>query len=182
MANVNTISTMILKPRELNQGGTSTSETTFTSDGTLPVIAYLPNSGQLAPSCTLRVIARGRVTTGTTANWSVNLYLHSSATSATVTATKQIFGSGTVSLASLSTTWFAEATLTWDSTSSRLNGFQNSLIHLTHSSSATAVLYYPQTSISLTDGSVLGVVCTGTFSSGNASNAAYLDDFQIAVI
>src|SRR3990167_5249052 len=81
MGNASVISAMDGKPRELNQGGTGTSAIIFSTDGTTPVLLPLPSGEQLASgsgttgrSSRFRVRAWGRVTGGTTTNYTATLY------------------------------------------------------------------------------------------------------------
>ena len=78
MNNSNALAIMTGKPRELNQGGTSTSKTVFTVDGTEPVICYLPSSGQLSGANPLGaarfcVRAWGRVVTAGSYNFTATI-------------------------------------------------------------------------------------------------------------
>ena len=181
MANASVMAIATGKPRELVQGGTSTTATPFTTDGTTPVIAYLPMAGGLAGgattsgySATFKVRAWGRVVTAGTYNFTVALQY---GTSATAASNSDIESSGTVSLASLTTNWAIEATLIWDADSQRINGYGWSQVHTTKAAETT--IDNAQTSISPTSTSAQGFVVAGTFGTGNASNKCYLDGFQI---
>lgn len=182
MGNTNTISTPELKPRELNNGGTSTSATVFTSDGTNVILLPLPVSGQLGgsspqPGSRFSVRAWGRVIVAGSYNFTVFLQY---GTSATASSNSDISNSGTVSLASLTTNWFIDAQLIWDGTSNRINGSAQNLIHTTLEAIATI-----DTAITGADpdaGTTRGFVVGCTFGTGNASNFAYLDGFQIDII
>src|SRR5262245_22468127 len=72
--------------RELNQGGTGTSETVFTSDGTLPVVLRFPQNvlgGTTAigrQAIPVNIYYGGRVTGGTTTNFTPQLQWGTSAT------------------------------------------------------------------------------------------------------
>ena len=181
MGNTNTFSIRNVKPRELNQGGTSTSATVFTSDGTIPVIAPLPVAGTLgaagAPATIFKVRAWGRVVTVGTLNFTIFLQFGTSATAASNT---DISNSGTVSLASLTTNWLVEAELVWDGDSNRINGYQRNQVHTTLE--ATAAIDNAITSADPDAGTALGFVVGGTFGTGNAGNKAYLDGLQIDII
>lgn len=175
------ISIPLVKPRELNQGGTSTTKTVFTSDGTTPVICYLPNSGQLAGGSTtsgysgrFRVKAWGRVVTSGTLNFTISLQYGTSATAASNT---DIEDSGATSLASLTTNWFIEAELVWDNDSLRINGFGRAQVHTTYDAEAT--IDNAITSADPTGTTAIGFVVAGTFGTGAAGNLCYLDGFQI---
>ena len=182
MPNANTFSTPELKPRELNQGGTSTSATVFSSDGTNPIFLPLPVAGTLGgptpqPGSRFTVRAWGRVTTAGTYNFTVFLQY---GTSITAASNSDISNSGTVSLASLTTNWLIEAELVWDGTSNRLNGYQRNQVHTTLE--ATAAIDNAQTSVDPDAGTTRGFVCGATFGTGAAGNLAYLDGFQIDII
>ncbi len=184
MGNTNTVSNALgnFKPRELNQGGTSTSETVFTTDGTIPVVCYLPTGAQLSGANPLKcarfwVRAWGRVVTSGTLNFTAQLQAGTSATAASNT---DIEDSGTTSLASLTTNWSIDANLLWDGDSNRINGSGTTQVHTTLDAWTTidnAITAYDP------DGNTtLGFVVTGTFGTGAAGNKCYLDGFQIDII
>ena len=167
------------KPRELNQGGTSTTETVFTTDGTVPVVAMLPLASALTGANPLtaikfRVKAWGRVVTAGTYNFTIKLYY---GTSATVASDTLISSSGTVSLASLTTNWMVEADLVWDGDSQRINGHAWNQVHTTKE--ATGTIDNAVTAADPAGTTALGFLVSATFGTGNASNKAYLDGLQI---
>ena len=178
MANASVISIGNVKPRELNQGGTSTSKTVFTSDGTTPVICYLPTPNQLggasAPGSAFKVRAWGRVVTSGTLNFTVTLQY---GTSATATSNTDIEDSGTTSLASLTTNWWIEAWLVWDGDSNRINGAGWCQVHTTLDGLTT--IDNAITSADPDGSTAVGFVVCGTFGTGAAGNKCYLDGFQI---
>lgn len=183
MPNASVISTMNGKPRELNQGGTGTSAIIFSTDGTTPILLPLPAASQLASgtgtsgrSSLFTVRAWGRVTGGTTTNYTVTLYYGTSITA----------GSDTILLASTARAvdsanhlWFATATLVVDAVSDKIQG--KAEIMIANLLNADAVISNVPTSVTVDANSTLGFVIAGTFSSGNASNAAYLDGFEIVL-
>ena len=127
MADASVISKMNGKPRELNQGGTSTSEVAFTADGTVVILLPLPSAAQLAGGtgtsgyCSKFTIrAWGRVTGGGTTNYTPQLQYGTSATPASNT---DIESGGAVAVNSVSGTWQIEAHAIWDATSNILDGF-----------------------------------------------------------
>ena len=174
MANASVISIGNVKPRELNQGGTSTTKTVFTSDGTTPVICYLPTPGQLGPGSMFKVRAWGRVVTSGTLNFTISLQY---GTSATATSNTDIEDSGATSLASLTTNWMIEATLVWDRDSDRINGYGWTQVHTTFDAEATIDNGITSADLDSTTG--IGFVVAGTFGTGAAGNLCYLDGFQI---
>lgn len=174
-----TMSTMNGAPRELNQGGTSTSEVAFTTDGTTVVLLPLPAAGQLsgspgAGSAAFRVTAWGRVTGGTTINYTAQLQY---GTSATPGSNTDIEASTARAVNSESGTWMIQTDLTWDVTSSKIQGRGWSMVNTLVD--AVATIDNEITSSDPDADGTLGFVVTGTFSSGHASNAAYLDGFVL---
>lgn len=181
----NVISVPSRIPRELNQGGTSTSEAVFTSDGTLPVVLPLPSAGQICgaigPSKSrmgvILIRAFGRVTGGTTTNFTPQLQY---GTSATPGSNTDIESGGAVAVNSVSGLWMIEAQLFIDDVSGKVSGCAR---HLVHGSTTTftdwAVIDNNLTSVDPDGNGTLGFVVTGTFSVGNAANAAYLDGFYM---
>ena len=174
MANASVISIGNVKPRELNQGGTSTSKTVFTSDGTIPVICYLPTPGQFNPCTMFKVRAWGRVVTSGTLNFTISLQYGTSATAASNT---DIEDSGTTSLASLTTNWMIECTLVWDADGDTINGYGWSQVGTTKDAETT--IDNQITSATLDGSASVGFVVAGTFGTGAAGNHCYLDGFQI---
>ena len=167
-------------PRELNQGGTSTSEVAFTTDGTVPVVLELPGALKAlaqSGSVRFRVRAWGRVTTSGTLNFTAAIHYHTSLTSATITASQVMESSGTVSLASLTTNWEVEAELLWDGTGDRLNGYGWSQVHTTKAAETT--IDNALTSIDPTATTTMGFIAAGTFGTGAAGNTCNLDGFEI---
>ena len=180
MAKGSVIQTANGTPRELNNGGTSTSEVAFTTDGTVPVVLELPGAlKDLAQSRSVcfKVRAWGRVTTSGTLNFTAALYYHTSLTSATITAANALSSSGTVSLASLTTNWAIEATLIWDGTGDRLNGYAWNQVHTTKEAETT--IDNALTSIDPTATTAMGFIVAGTFGTGAAANVCNLDGFEI---
>lgn len=181
MPNANTISIMNGKPREGNQGGTSTTETVFTTDGTTVVYVPLPTAGQLgasgAPASRFMVRAWGRVVTAGTYNFTATLYY---GTSATVASNTAIASSGTVSLASLTTNWFIDASLVWDGNSNRINGWSGNQVHTTNEDEVT--IDNAITSADPDGDAARGFCVSFTFGTGAAGNTVNLDGLQIDII
>ncbi len=176
--NSSVIRVPLLKPRELNQGGTTTTKNVFTSDGTLPVILSLPSASELAaagvPGSMFTVRAWGRVVTSGTVNFTISLQY---GTSATASSNTDIEDSGTTSLASLTTNWYIEANLIWDGDSNRINGWGRVQVHTT--SDADTTIDNGITSADPDGNATQGFVVCGTFGTGAAGNKCYLDGFQM---
>lgn len=172
----------LVKPRELNQGGTGTTELVFTSDGTTPVILYLPTAEQLAPAsggaafCTIR--AWGRVTGGTTTNFTAQLQF---GTSATPGSNTDIESGAAVAVNSTSGLWW----LKWEGVVTTTGYLDGAGTHMIAGSTRTLTALAAQdnaiTTADLDGVTAQGFVMTGTFSGGHASNAAYLDGFTLEV-
>ena len=183
-----TISRPSRVPRELNQGGTGTSELVFSVDGTLPVILPLPSAGQVAGAqgparsqmgC-IRILAFGRVTGGTTTNYTPQLQY---GTSITPGSNTDIESGGAVAVNSVSGFWWIEAVLFIDNASGKMSGCSR---HMVHGSTTTftdwAAIDNNITGVDPDGNGTLGFVVTGTFSAGNAANAAYLDGFLMELV
>lgn len=174
MPNANVISIPNMKPRELNQGGTSTSEVQFTVDGTNAYYVVLPSGTQLK-NRPFRVFAAGRAGSGTTTNFTVKLDY---GISTTIASNTTIEASTARALASGNHNWMIAAECMWDSTSDKIQGRGWSMV--ANLVDAVAALDAAPTAANPEDGTtVLGFTLTGTFSSGDATNVAYVDVFQI---
>jgi hypothetical protein len=188
MANANTIYKPFVKPRELNQGGTSTSEVAFTSDGTIPVILPFPQGSELAGgSGTSGYISRftiragGRVTGGTTTNYTPQLQFGTSATAASNT---DICSGSAIAVNSVSGFWLVEVDA-WITIAGLLDGFMRFGVSGSTRTFTDWAVFSNAVSTATPTGTgatAQGFVVTGTFSSGNASNASYLDIFQLDVL
>lgn len=177
--NNNVISQPNKAPRELNQGGTSTSAIVFSEDGTDPIILPLPSRSQLCgatgavrKSIRFRVLAFGRVEGGGTTNFTATLQCGTSLTAGSNTT---IEASSARAVDSEQASWQIEAFLTLDSDSNKLQGHGWSTVNNLHD--VDAAIDNEVTSIDPDGGSTLGFVVAGTFSSGFAGNKAYLDGF-----
>lgn len=186
MPNTNTITTMNNAPRELNQGGTSTSEVAFSKDGTTVTMCPLPTASQLAGnsgtsgySSRIMVRAWGRVTGGTTTNYTPQLQF---GTSITPSSNTDLESGAAVACNSATGLWIIEwsGVVTNDGV---LDGFGTSMVSgSTRTYTATAVQDVAVTTADPDGNTTQGFVVTGTFSSGSASNKAYLDGFQCDII
>jgi hypothetical protein len=174
MPNTNTVQQLVNKPRELNQGGTSTSETLFTTDGT--VAAKTNIVGGDFKNRLFVVRAWGRVTGGGTTNFTVKLDFGVSNTIATNTT---IEASTARAVDSASHNWFIEVKCVWDETSDKIQGVGSSMV--ANIFDAWAVLDAvpsadPEASTEY------GFTVTGTFSSGFAGNVATLDGLEVVAL
>lgn len=177
-------------PRELNQGGTSTSEATFSSDGTLPVILPIPSgildgttagtwaatgAGPARASSRFRAIAHGRCTSVSAGNVTVKMYYGTSLTPGSNTA---LASTGAVSVTG-SQNWMLEVLMIHDATSGILNGQYIGQLGATRVG-PTTITAVP-TSVNFNNNSTLGLTVTGTFGTGVATNALYLDWFVLVL-
>jgi hypothetical protein len=109
----------------------------------------------------------GRVTGGTTTNFTVKLYLGAAINSL-------IFTSGAIAVNSVSGNFHLEAELDCDSTSKILQGLARGQVN------ASAVAQAATTAVASTDPTVAqSFSASGTFSVSNASNAAVLDYLEV---
>ena len=154
-------------------------------DGTIPVVLDLPTSEQLASANTgpaarrIEISAGGRLTGGTSTNYTPQLQF---GTSATATSNTDMESGAAIAVNSVSGLWFIEWTGVITSTG-YLDGAGRSMVA---GSTRTLTDWVTQDNAITTadpDGvTAQGFVVTGTFSSGNASNAAYLDFFVLRVL
>lgn len=177
------VSKMNGTPRELNQGGTSTSEVAFTTDGTTPVVLPLLTAEQLCSangkkSRPIAIHYGGRVVGGTTTNFTPQLQF---GTSATPGSNTDVESGAAVAVNSVTGTWFGYCY----GIISKDNHLSLGSLQLTEGSTVTLTALAKQdNAVSTADpdsNTTLGFVVTGTFSSGHASNAAYLDYFFMTV-
>ncbi len=172
------IARLQVKPREGNQGGTSTTETIFTSDGTIPAVTYL-NPLQLtgASGATtggasyFQVCAYGRVVTAGSYTFLPQLYYGTSATVASNTSMGIV---PVVTLATLTTNWKIVADCCYDGDSGRLIAQTQHAIHTTTNQTGGSI-----TGITSNNLTAQGFVVSFTFGTGNASNKVYLDGLDI---
>lgn len=164
-------------------GASSTSEFVFQDSSSNAIVLTVPNVGQLAdasnsPTCVMKVYAAGRVTGGTTTNFTTQIQWGTSTTPASNT---DLESSGADAVNSVSRSFYAELTLIYDVDSDRLCGIGTTLN--AENLDAVAAINNTVTSVDLAAGtSEVGLVVTGTFSGSSASNAAYLDVFCLEVI
>lgn len=192
MGQASVISRASLPSAELNLGGTSTSEKVFTisTSTTTACILPLPSLEALAGSTgkkmsVIRIFAAGRVTGGTTTNFTPQLQF---GTSTTVASNTDLESGVAVAVNSASGMWAIDGTYMLDITSGKIDGYAANFLSgstVTYTAVAKADNTISSSStpaFSLTSTSQQGFVLTGTFSSGNASNVAYVDIFQLEMV
>lgn len=118
----------------------------------------------------------GRVTGGTTTNFTLNLDY---GTSATYSSNTTMATSGAVAVNSASSNFFLEVWQMWDSTSLILQGCSASGWMGTTPTIHTKAVTTAVTAVAAT--TVLTYTVTGLFSASNASNAAYITQFDLLV-
>lgn len=174
MPNTNTVQQLINKPRELNQGGVATTETLFTTDGT--VAAATKISGAEFKNRPFLVRAWGRVTGGGTANFTVKLYW---GVSNTIASNTIIEASTARAVNSASHSFLIEVEVVWDETSDKIQGIGRSVV--ANIADAYAVIdNIPSADPELTTD--YGFTVTGTFSGGFAGNVANLDGLEVVAL
>lgn len=160
---------------DLNEGGTSTTEKIFETTGNVRIQLLLPTA-VTRTAWMFRVRAAGRVTGGTTTNFTVQLDYGVAAQGSNTT----IETSTARAVNSASHNFAIQATLMWDNTSKKLQGWGQAMVANLYD--VEAALAAVPTSVDLQNAAPAttpGFVITGTFSSGNASNVAYLDLFEL---
>jgi hypothetical protein len=156
-------------------GASSTAEFQFTDSASALLIARLaPNHlGETdLSSGRFRVRAGGRVTGGTTTNFTVRLD-HGSST--TIASNTTIEASTARAVDSESGNWFIEAVCYLDEVSDKIQGFGRSMVNNLYD--AEAALDAEVTSAD--PGSEQAFTCTGQFSASDAGNAAVLEYLEI---
>jgi len=121
-----------LPSAELNLAGTSTSEKVFTDSATTPaaLVLPLPSLEALAGAngkkmSVIRIIAAGRVTGGTTTNFTAQLQF---GTSTTVASNTDLESGAAVAVNSASGLWMIEGTYLLDYTSGKIDGYAANFI------------------------------------------------------
>ncbi len=171
---------------EINLGGTSTSKKAFLDNSGAVLVCPFPSGGQLSSNTLkqmsiFKVVLGGRVTGGTTTNFTPSLQY---GTSATVASNTDILTGAAVAVNSVSGLWMIEAVCMVDYTSKKIDSsitiqkVSGSTVTLTAAATGTNVI----TSVSADVGTALGFVAACTFSAGNAGNVAYVDVFQVEMV
>ena len=177
MANTKTIYTA--KTPSAIVGGTAhgTTETQFLDAAGNPLKIYIPGSSTMDGK-PFQVVVAGRVTGGTTVNFTLNL---AHGVSATYSSNTTIATSGAVAVNSASTNFLMIVYLIWDSTSLILQGCSGDGWWGTTPTIHTKAVTTARTAVDLTvDG--VGFTVTGTFSGSNANNAAYITSLSLNVL
>lgn len=155
-------------------GASSTSEFQFADSAGNALVAYIPGSNKLSNK-PFRVRAWGRVTGGTTNNFTAKIYYGS--TSGTSLAT-----TGAIAVNSVSGNWMLVLDCVWDSTSGKIQGIFKG--HVNGTAVAQAILSSvttPGSTVLPSTASSTSIYfsASGTFSGSNAGNAAYLDGLTV---
>lgn len=177
MANANTIA---MAPRAKTNGGSTdgTTETIFVkySDNTKNCAVFVPDGGKL-DSRGFKVRARGRISSGTTTNFTVALYW---GTSTAVAGNTKVATSAATACNTTNSNFELNAWLDWDSTSGKLNGRQEG-----DNNNTAIALAAVSNVVSGTDPSAYNsgyaLNVTSLFSSSSTTNVAYLDELSIQV-
>ncbi len=178
-----------LPSAEINLGGTSTSEAQFLTASAMggrasgqPLACRIPGSNTLKQRL-FNIIVAGRVTGGGTTNLTLNLYLGNSTTIASNT---NIATSGAIAVNSMSGNFKLICECGWDSVSTKLQGIMYGWVNATAIAQVimTSVVTKPdlstETNLNLsTKAPDPSLTVTGTFSSGFATNVAYIDTFEV---
>lgn len=172
MANANTVAAASGLPGSA-QGASSTAEFQFNdSAGTRAMVKVGP---PLLKNKRFRVKAGGRVTGGTTTNFTAKLYY---GTSATIGSNTNIATSGALAVNSTSGNWYLEAEIAHDETSDKLQGLLKG--HVNATAVAQAILTNAPTGV--TGDAEIGFTVTGQFSASDAGNAARCDFLEVEIL
>lgn len=178
MPNNNTVAQAILangKPAAFpsdSLGASSTTEAQF-SQSSSRYILYLPGSLK-ASRRPIKIRAWGRVTGGTTTNFTAQIYMGSSAT---IGSNTSIATSGARAVNAVSGNWLLECRGIWDDTSDKFQGvFRGHVNGVAVTDTILSSVTTPAVDPS-TEGQ--GLTVTGTFSANNAGNTALLDGFEV---
>lgn len=174
MANGNTCA---MAPRAGTNGDSvGAVETLFKkySDSTKNLVCYVPESGKL-DRMGLTVKAKGRISSGTTTNFTVAMYW---GTSTAVAGNSKIATSAATACNVTNSNWELNAYLDWDSTSKKVNGRQDG-----DNNNTAIALAAISTALTAQDPSTANtgyqITVTSLFSAGSTTNVAYLDELSI---
>lgn len=171
MPNTNTFARAAGAGTGAAQGASSTAEFQFVDDAATPVRLRLRlPPGSIGNGRPFKVKAGGRVTGGTTTNFTVNL---DAGDSATIGSNTTIETSGAAAVDDESGSWYVEAILRADDTSDKLQGKGYGEVNGTVAAEAATA------EVASFDPDVeQGFTVTGTFSASDADNAALCDYFE----
>lgn len=152
-------------------GASSTAEFYFQKGGVPMSVRVGP--GQLGQGKSFKVKAVGRVTGGTTTNFTVRLDY---GTSATIADNTTIEASTARAVDSESAPWFIEADLVCDSTSDKIQGQGRSMVNGVMD---TWTITDAEITGADPDTAEIGFTVSGQFSASHASNSAVCERFSI---
>lgn len=138
------------------------------------IICPLPAAGQIKNKM-FRLRAWGRVTGGTTTNFTPSLYY---GLSATVSSDSIVKAATAAAVDSAAHSWQMVGDFVWDADSDTIQGaitFRIAAVAITALVVTTAISADPQAN------TPQGLIISGLFSASNAGNIAFLDGFQIEV-
>jgi len=170
-----------LPSAEINLGGTSTNEVFFktvSAQNGVPaastLVCYMPGSNVMKDR-PFKVIVGGRVTVGSTGNFTASLYWGTTSLSASnVKIATGVAGIGS----GVSTNWQIIFEGMWDSTSGQIVGVQRGWVAAKIISVATITASAATVDLS-GESTSNGFTCTGTFSVGSATSAATITTFEV---
>lgn len=171
------IFSMPLKKLPSKDMGDMATEAVFTDAAAAPIILYLTGATHLNNRLfTLK--AWGRVTGGTTGNFTLALQY---GTSATFTSNTDVFTSTARAVNSESGSWSFIAQFVWDSTSDKLQAIAL-VVRINDITINAPTVGVEITGIDPNDNSSSrGFVMTGLHSATNAGNHAWLDGFELEI-
>lgn len=184
-------SALLLPSAELNLGGTTTTENQFlikTATAGVPVTAALPcriPGSSILKNRPFFIRVGGRVTGGTSGNFTAALYYGNSAT---VGSNTKLATTGAINVNTAGGTWNLDVRCSWDSTSQTIRGQFSGYVYATVvaaailSNSPTSVDLSTEPNLATASGTQNVLTVTGTFGSGNASNVAYVDWFEVMAL
>ena len=182
-------SALPLPSAEINLGGTSTSEKQFitasASGGVAtgqPVMCRIPASNTLKNRSFLIRVA-GRVTGGASGNFTCSVYFGNSTT---IGSNTKIMSTGAVATGGVAGNYLLEAVCFWDATSKQIGGTQYGYVAQTNVAQAVLSGFPASVDLSVEPnlaatgaGTTNALTVTGTFGTGNASNVALVDVFEV---
>jgi len=154
-------------------GNAITTAKVFRDSAAAALLLRAPGSNKLKNRA-FRIRAWGRVTGGTTTNFTVDLQLGSSTTAASNTT---LASSGAIAVNSVSLNWLLDATFVHDVTSAKIAGIFFGFINATAKTPAIATSAAFDASLESNS-----FVLNGLFSATAATNEAFIDGFELEVL